>query len=109
MNAIFERLKGILHEGECEKRIQYSIEHLFAVRKTKFKVRELFAKTLQKYDQRHILVSIYLIVCFIFVKDHEGVIPELDLVEEEDIITHNYDLLDKIDPEDKENIFKFDP
>ena len=42
-------------------------------------------------------------------QDHEGIIPELDLVEEEDIITHNYDLLDKIDPEDKENIFKFDP
>lgn len=38
VNAIFERLKGILHEGECEKRIQYSIEHLFAVRKTQFKV-----------------------------------------------------------------------
>lgn len=50
-----------------------------------------------------------LIVWFLFLKDHEGVIPELDLVEEEDIITHNYDLLDKIDPEDKENIFKFDP
>lgn len=42
VNAIFERLKGILHEGECEKRIQYSIENLFAVRKTKFKVSILF-------------------------------------------------------------------
>lgn len=78
VNAIFERLKGILHEGECEKRIQYSIEHLFAVRKTQF-------------------------------KEHPGIIPELDLVEEEDIITHNFDLLDKIDPEDQENVFKFDP
>ena len=28
---------GILHEGEIDKRVQYSIEHLFAVRKTKFK------------------------------------------------------------------------
>lgn len=36
-------------------------------------------------------------------------IAELDLVEEEDIITHNYDLLDKIDPEDQENMFKYDP
>ena len=36
VNAIFERFKGILHEGEIEKRVQYSIEHLFAVRKTKF-------------------------------------------------------------------------
>ena len=37
VNAIFERFKGILHEGEIEKRVQYCIENLFAVRKTKFK------------------------------------------------------------------------
>lgn len=36
VNAVFERFKGILHEGEIEKRVQYSIENLFAVRKTKY-------------------------------------------------------------------------
>lgn len=36
-------------------------------------------------------------------------IPELDLVEEDDQITHNIDLMDDIDPEDGLNIFKFDP
>ena len=37
VNAVFERFKGILHEVEIDKRVQYSIEHLFGVRKTKFK------------------------------------------------------------------------
>lgn len=72
--AIFERFKGILHEGEIDKRVQYSIENLFAVRKSKF-------------------------------KEHPGVIPELDLVEDEDQITHNISLMEEIDPEDKLNIF----
>lgn len=53
VNAIFERFKGILHEGNSERRVQYAIENLFAVRKNKF-------------------------------ESHPGVIPELDLVEEED-------------------------
>jgi pre-mRNA-splicing factor CWC22 len=53
VNAIFERFKSILHEGEIDRKVQYSIENLFAIRKTKF-------------------------------KDHQGVIPELDLVEAED-------------------------
>jgi pre-mRNA-splicing factor CWC22 len=38
-------------------------------------------------------------------KEHPGVIPELDLVEEEDQITHNVSLMEEIDPEDKLNIF----
>ncbi len=78
VNAIFERFKQILHEGEIEKRVQYSIENLFAVRKTKF-------------------------------KDFQGVIPELDLVELEEQITHNFDLTDSIDGEEILNIFKLDP
>lgn len=78
VSAIFERFKGILHEGQIDRRVQYRIENLFAVRKTQF-------------------------------KDHPGVIPELDLVEEDDQITHNIDMTDEIDPEDKLNIFQFDP
>ena len=77
-NAIFDRFKGILHEGECDKRVQYTIENLFAIRKNKF-------------------------------KENPGVIPELDLVEEEDQITHDVSLEDEIDGEEMLNIFKVDP
>lgn len=66
VNAIFERFRTILHEGEIEKKVQYTIENLFAIRKTKF-------------------------------AEHPGVIPELDLVEEEDKITHNINLDNELD------------
>ena len=36
--AIFERFRGILHEGVIDKRVQYLIEGLFAVRKAGFQV-----------------------------------------------------------------------
>lgn len=36
-NAVFERFKGILHEGDIDKRVQYTIEGLFAVRKSNFR------------------------------------------------------------------------
>jgi len=32
----FERFRGILHEGEIDKREQFSIEGLFAIRKANF-------------------------------------------------------------------------
>jgi len=35
-NDVFERFRGILHEGEIDKRIQYMIEGLFAERKKGF-------------------------------------------------------------------------
>jgi pre-mRNA-splicing factor CWC22 len=76
--AVFERFKGILHEGECSRRVQYTIESLFNVRKSKFKT-------------------------------HPGVIPELDLIEEEDRITHEVSLTDDLDPDEKSNFFQFDP
>lgn len=37
INAIFEMLRNILHEGQLEKRIQYMIEVMFQVRKDGFK------------------------------------------------------------------------
>jgi pre-mRNA-splicing factor CWC22 len=37
VNAIFDRFRGILQEGEASKRVQYTIENLMAIRKTKFK------------------------------------------------------------------------
>jgi pre-mRNA-splicing factor CWC22 len=36
-NAIFERFRSILHEGNIDKRTQYMVEVLFQVRKDKFK------------------------------------------------------------------------
>lgn len=36
VNSIFERFRGILHEGEIDKRVQYMIENLFAIRKSNF-------------------------------------------------------------------------
>jgi pre-mRNA-splicing factor CWC22 len=78
VNAIFESFRTILHEGEIDKKVQYTIENLFAVRKTKFAA-------------------------------HPGVIPELDLVEEEDKITHTISLDDHCDGMDACNVFTFDP
>ncbi|CAN6804278.1 unnamed protein product, partial [Brassica oleracea] len=36
LHGIFERFRGILHEGDIDKRVQYLIEGLFAIRKAKF-------------------------------------------------------------------------
>ncbi|KAH3752088.1 hypothetical protein DPMN_186698, partial [Dreissena polymorpha] len=37
INAIFERLRTVLHEGQIELRVQYMVEVMFAVRKDNFK------------------------------------------------------------------------
>ena len=37
LHAIFERLRNILHDGVIEKRVQYMIEVMFAIRKDGFK------------------------------------------------------------------------
>lgn len=42
-------------------------------------------------------------------KDHQGVKDDLDLVEEEDQITHNTNLEDPVDAEAGLDVFKFDP
>lgn len=74
--AIFERFRTILHEGEIDKRVQYVIEGLFETRRKKF-------------------------------SDHPMVMDELDLVEDEEQITHEVDLLDDtIKGEETLNIFK---
>ncbi|XP_008219376.1 PREDICTED: pre-mRNA-splicing factor CWC22 homolog [Prunus mume] len=78
LHGIFERFRGILHEGEIDKRVQYLIENLFATRKAKF-------------------------------QGHPAVRPELDLVEQEDQLTHELSLEEEIDPEITLDIFKPDP
>ena len=42
-------------------------------------------------------------------KDHPGVIPELDLVEAEDQIQHNFDLMEELTGDESLNIFQYDP
>ena len=42
LNAIFERMRNILHEASIDKRTQYMIEVLFAIRKDNFAVRNIF-------------------------------------------------------------------
>lgn len=78
LHGIFERFRGILHEGEIDKRVQFLIEGLFALRKAKF-------------------------------EGHPAVRPELDLVEQEDQLTHEVSLLDEIDAENTLDIFRPDP
>ncbi|XVF29605.1 hypothetical protein REPUB_Repub15cG0136300 [Reevesia pubescens] len=78
LHGIFERFRGILHEGEIDKRVQFLIEGLFAIRKAKF-------------------------------QGYPAVRPELDLVEQEDQLTHEVSLQDEIDPEITLDIFKQDP
>lgn len=78
INAIFERFRGVLHEGDIDKRVQYMIEGLFAVRKRQF-------------------------------NSFPSVIPELDLVPEEEQITHEISLEDDLDPEESLDFFHYDP
>ncbi|PHT51176.1 Pre-mRNA-splicing factor CWC22 -like protein [Capsicum baccatum] len=78
LHGIFERFRGILHEGEIDKRVQFLIESLFALRKAKF-------------------------------QGYQAVRPELDLVEQDDQLTHEVSLSDTIDPEIALDIFKPDP
>ncbi|KAK7386989.1 hypothetical protein VNO78_27417 [Psophocarpus tetragonolobus] len=78
LHGIFERFRGILHEGEIDKRVQFLIEGLFAIRKAKF-------------------------------QGYPAVRPELDLVEQEDQLTHEVSLDEEIEPEISLDIFKPDP
>ena len=78
LHSVFERFRGILHEGEIDKRVQFMIEGLFAVRKTNF-------------------------------EDFKAVLPELDLVELDDQITHELSLQDKVDAQTGLDVFRFDP
>lgn len=77
--SVFERLRAILHEGEIDKRVQFMIEGLFAIRKAGF------AKS-----------------------GYPAILPELDLVQEEDQITHEITLDEDLDPEMHLDVFKSD-
>lgn len=78
LHGIFERFRGILHEGEIDKRVQFMIEGLFAIRKSGF-------------------------------QGHPAVVPELDLVDQEDQFTHEISLSEDFDAEMSLDIFRADP
>jgi pre-mRNA-splicing factor CWC22 len=73
-NSIYERFRGILHEGEIDKRVQYMIEVLMQVRKDKY-------------------------------KDNPAIPEGLDLVEDEEKITHYIALDDELKTEDSLGTF----
>ncbi|EPB81469.1 hypothetical protein HMPREF1544_11809 [Mucor circinelloides 1006PhL] len=78
-NAIYERFRAVLHEGEIDKRIQYMIEVLFQVRKDKYKDNEPVIKELD------------------LVEEDDQIVHSISLDD------------DDLDSEDMLNIFKFDP
>ncbi|XP_050307403.1 pre-mRNA-splicing factor CWC22 homolog [Anthonomus grandis grandis] len=51
INAIFEMLRNILHEGKLEKRIQYMIEVMFQIRKDGFKDHAAIIEELDIVDE----------------------------------------------------------
>ncbi|KAK2078226.1 hypothetical protein QBZ16_004095 [Prototheca wickerhamii] len=78
--SVFDRLRAVLHEGGIERRTQFVIENLFALRKAGFER-----------------------------QGHPAVPPELDLVEAEDQITHEISLDDKTDTQTHLDVFREDP
>jgi pre-mRNA-splicing factor CWC22 len=54
VNAIFDKFRNILQEGQVNKRSQYIIEKLFKVRKNKFKECPIIVKELDilKEDEK---------------------------------------------------------
>jgi pre-mRNA-splicing factor CWC22 len=81
LTFVFDRLRAILHEGiGVSTRTQYIIEGLYAVRKAGFEK-----------------------------SGHPAVLPELDLVESSDQITHEISLEDALDPQMALDVFKEDP
>ena len=72
--GVFESMKGILHDGNVDVRVQYMIEVMFAIRKDGF-------------------------------KEHPSIVEGLDLVEEEDQITHLLSLEDEIEGEERLSMF----
>ncbi|TNN42957.1 Pre-mRNA-splicing factor CWC22 [Liparis tanakae] len=51
INAIFERLRNVLHESAIDKRVQYMIEVMFAIRKDGFKDHPVILEGLDLVDE----------------------------------------------------------
>lgn len=50
-SAIFERLRNVLHESSIDKRVQYMIEVMFAIRKDGFKDHPVIPDGLDLVDE----------------------------------------------------------
>ncbi|XP_015592234.1 pre-mRNA-splicing factor CWC22 homolog [Cephus cinctus] len=53
IEAIFEMLRNILHEGQLDKRVQYMIEVIFQIRKDGFKDHEAVSEELDLVEEEH--------------------------------------------------------
>ncbi|XP_012062930.1 PREDICTED: pre-mRNA-splicing factor CWC22 homolog [Atta cephalotes] len=53
IEAIFEMLRNILHEGQLDKRVQYMIEVMFQIRKDGFKDHEAVPEELDLVEEEH--------------------------------------------------------
>ncbi|KAJ9573874.1 hypothetical protein L9F63_008734 [Diploptera punctata] len=51
MNAVFEMLRNILHEGQLDKRLQYTIDVIYQVRKDEFRHHEAVIKDLELVEE----------------------------------------------------------
>lgn len=51
LSAIFERLRNVLHESAIDKRVQYMIEVMFAIRKDGFKDHPVIPEGLDLVDE----------------------------------------------------------
>ncbi|CAI5994629.1 unnamed protein product [Closterium sp. NIES-64] len=89
LHSIFERFRGILHEGEIDKRVQFTIEGLFAIRKAKFEltIEGLFAIRKAKFELT--IEGLFAIRNAKF-EGFPARLPELDLIEEEGQISSQF-------------------
>lgn len=84
-NDLFERFRAILNEGAIDKRTQFMVEVLFQVRRDKFAANPPIAEGL---------------LC--------RFILGLDLVDENEQVTHYLSFDDDYDPQNMLNVYKFD-
>lgn len=75
------------------------IEGLFAIRKAKFQVGPLYSYFKLKYLPRKVIKDLQDLLSCMHSQGYPAVRPELDLVEQEDQLTHEISLQEEIDPE----------
>ncbi|MCL7024081.1 hypothetical protein MKW94_008587 [Papaver nudicaule] len=104
--GIFDEFRAILNDGKIDKRVQFLIEGLFAVRKENFQVMPILPHLLcfPVWYHNILIAKIHVkgeipdsLKCL---QGHPAVRPELDLVEiKVDQNTHEVSLKDVVDPE----------
>ena len=92
-HLVFDQFRNILHEQDLDKRVQYQVSQWSSYNGQ-------YANTIQIEVLFQIRKDKY--------KDNPAIRDELDLIEEEDQITHQLELDDDLQVEETLNIFKFD-